>query len=90
MLYQWHKLLVVLSEFTKMTEKSDKASIGNHPGFKLSAGMIETTDSEVQRVLSGALAPEKSATFGLYETVMGWADKARRMKIRTGIGDRVA
>ena len=31
----------------------------------------------------GALAPEKSATFGLYETVMGWADKARRMKIRT-------
>ena len=45
------------------------------------AGMIETTDSEVQRVLSGALAPEKSATFGLYETVMGWADKARRMKI---------
>ena len=47
------------------------------------AGMIETTDSEVQRVLSGALAPAKSATYGLYETVMGWADKARRMKIRT-------
>ncbi len=47
------------------------------------AGMIETTDSEVKRVLQGQMAAKSSATFELFETVMGWADKARRMKIRT-------
>ena len=47
------------------------------------SGMIETADSEVQRVLKGRLAPEKSATFGLYQTVMGMADKVRRLKVRT-------
>ena len=47
------------------------------------AGLIETADSEVQRVLKGRLAPEKSATFGLYQTVMDMADKVRRLKVRT-------
>ena len=47
------------------------------------AGLIETADSEVQRVLKGRLAPEKSTTFGLYQTVMGMADKVRRLKVRT-------
>ena len=45
--------------------------------------MIETTDSEVKRVLQGQMAAKSSATFELFETIMGWADKARRMKIRT-------
>ena len=43
---------------------------------------VETTDSEVKRVLQGQMAAKSSAT-ELFETVMGWADKARRMKIRT-------
>jgi pyruvate,orthophosphate dikinase len=47
------------------------------------AGMIETTDSEVQRVLSGAACPGEERYLRPYETVMGWADKTRRMKIRT-------
>ena len=47
------------------------------------AGLIETADSEVQRVLKGRLAPENSTTFGLYQTVMGMADKVRRLKVRT-------
>ena len=47
------------------------------------AGLIETADSEVQRVLKGRLAPEKSTTFELYQTVMGMADKVRRLKVRT-------
>ncbi len=47
------------------------------------AGLIETADSEVQRVLKGRLAPEKSTTFGLYQTVMDMADKVRRLKVRT-------
>ena len=47
------------------------------------AGLIETADSEVQRVLKGRLAPEKSTTFELYQTVMDMADKVRRLKVRT-------
>ena len=57
-------------------------SIDGNTG-EIYAGMIETTDSQVLRVLQGKLAPEKSATYGLYKTVMGWADQARRMKVRT-------
>lgn len=38
-------------EFMKMTEKSDMASTASHPGFKLSAGMIETTKEEHKRLL---------------------------------------
>ena len=65
-----------------MLKEGEYLSIDGSTG-EIYAGMIETTDSEVQRVLKGRLAPEKSATFGLYQTVMDMADKVRRMKVRT-------
>ena len=46
-------------------------------------GLIESADSEVKRVLEGKLKPEKSYTFELYQTVMKWSDKFRKLKIRT-------
>ena len=46
-------------------------------------GMIESTDSEVKRVLDGGLKPTKSYTYELFQTVMKWADKHRTMNIRT-------
>ncbi len=46
-------------------------------------GMIQSTDSEVTRVLEGGLKPSKSYTYELFQTVMKWADKNRTMNIRT-------
>lgn len=46
-------------------------------------GMIESADSEVQRVLEGDLKPGSSYTFELFQTVMKWADRYRDLKIRT-------
>tara|TARA_B110000858_G_scaffold197565_1_gene259673 strand:+ start:7172 stop:9919 length:2748 start_codon:yes stop_codon:yes gene_type:complete len=46
-------------------------------------GMIDSTDSEVKRVLDGSLKPSKSYTYELFQTVMKWADKHRTMHIRT-------
>lgn len=46
-------------------------------------GMIESTDSEVKRVLDGGLKPNKSYTYELFQTVMKWSDKHRTMNIRT-------
>jgi pyruvate,orthophosphate dikinase len=62
-------------------KEGDYLSIDGSTG-QIYAGMIETTDSEVNRVLSGTLSPSRSATYGLFETVMKWADKHRRMKVR--------
>ena len=46
-------------------------------------GMIESADSEVKRVLEGGMRQERSYTYELFQTVMKWADKHRRLKIRT-------
>ena len=46
-------------------------------------GMIESADSEVKRVLDGTLKPSSSYTYELFQTVMKWSDKHRRLKIRT-------
>jgi len=46
-------------------------------------GMIESADSEVKRVLDGSLSPKKSYTYELFQTVMKWADKQRKLKVRT-------
>ena len=46
-------------------------------------GLIESADSEVKRVLEGTLKPEKSYTYELFQTVMAWSDKHRKLRIRT-------
>ena len=46
-------------------------------------GEIGTAPSEVIRVLSGKMKPAKSYTYRLFETVMKWADKYRKLGIRT-------
>ena len=47
------------------------------------AGEIATSPSEVRRVLAGEMQREDSTTYGLYETVMSWADAYRRLAVRT-------
>lgn len=63
-------------------KEGDYISIDGSTGA-IYAGMIESADSEVKRVLEGGLKPAKSYTFGLFQTVMDWADKHRTLKIRT-------
>lgn len=46
-------------------------------------GEIPTADSEVVRVLNGKMKAEKSYTYQLFNTVMKWADKYRKLGIRT-------
>lgn len=47
-------------------------------------GKIETRDSEILQVLiEKSLKPEESSAYRTYEKIMKWADKYRRLKIRT-------
>jgi pyruvate,orthophosphate dikinase len=63
-------------------KEGDFLSINGTTG-NIYADRIDTADSEVMQVLDGKLKPSKSYTYQLFETVMGWADKYRRLKIRT-------
>lgn len=45
--------------------------------------LIESADSEVKRVLEGHMKPEDSYTYQLFQTVMDWSDKYRKLRIRT-------
>jgi len=47
------------------------------------AGHIESAPSEVNQVLAGKLKASKSYTYQLFSTVMGWADKYRKLGVRT-------
>ncbi len=63
-------------------KEGDYISIDGSTGA-IYKGMIESADSEVKRVLDGNLKPSSSYTYELFQTVMTWADKHRRLKIRT-------
>ncbi len=63
-------------------KEGDYISLDGSTG-EIYAGPIDSADSEVKRVLSGSLKPSQSYTYRLFETVMTWADKHRRLAIRT-------
>jgi pyruvate,orthophosphate dikinase len=65
-----------------LLKEGDYISINGTTGH-IYAGAIETMDSEVMQVLDGKLKASKSYTYQLFETVMKWADKYRRLKVRT-------
>ncbi len=43
---------------------------------------LPTSPSEILQVVSGKLKPEKSALYGKFEKLLGWADEIRRLGIR--------
>jgi len=63
-------------------KEGDYISINGTTGA-IYEGLIESADSEVKRVLEGSLKPEKSYTYQLFNTVMEWSDKYRKLRIRT-------
>ncbi len=62
--------------------EGDNISIDGTTG-EVFAGFVETTPSEVNQVLDRKLKPERSYTFQLFEQVMKWSDRHRKLKIRT-------
>ncbi len=67
----------------KTIKKGDMISLDGSTGEVL-LGEIKTVPSEIARVLvDRKLKPEKSEIFQAYKKLMGWADKIRRMRVRT-------
>jgi pyruvate,orthophosphate dikinase len=67
----------------KVFKEGDFLSLDGTTG-EVIAGQIKTLPSEILQVLvEKTLAPEKAESYHLYSMLMGWADEARRLKIRT-------
>ena len=60
----------------------DPISIDGTTG-EVFSGHVDTAPSEVNQVLAGNLKPNKSYTYKLFAQVMAWADKYRKLKVRT-------
>ena len=66
----------------KVLKEGEDISINGTTG-DVYAGSVSTAPSEVNQVLNGQLKPSKSYTYQMYEKVMTWADKFRKMGVRT-------
>lgn len=68
---------------TRVIREGDWISIDGTTG-EVIEGKVVTKDSEIiQVLLEKTLSPEQSATYTVYDRLMQWSDKYRRMKIRT-------
>ncbi len=66
----------------RVVMEGDWLSIDGSTGEVLE-GRLATKPSEVLQVLlEKSLAPEASPVYTLYATMMGWADKVRRLRVR--------
>jgi len=63
-------------------KEGDYISIDGTTG-DIFAGQVDTAPSEVNQVLAGKLKPAKSYTYQMFETIMQWADKYRKLGVRT-------
>lgn len=72
----------IMSVGKTVVKEGDYISIDGTTG-EIFLGEIETAPSEVIRVLSGKMKPSKSYTYQLFDTVMKWADKYRKLGVRT-------
>jgi pyruvate,orthophosphate dikinase len=67
----------------RVFHKGDFLSIDGSSG-EVYAGEVKTAPSEIVQVLiEKTLAPKESPTYDLYAQLMTWADKLRRLQIRT-------
>ena len=66
----------------RVLREGDAISLDGFAGV-VYQGEIATSPSEVRRVLAGEMKPEDSTWYGLYRTVMSWADRYRRLAVRT-------
>jgi pyruvate,orthophosphate dikinase len=66
----------------KVFNNGDDISIDGTTG-EIFAGAVATAPSEVDQVLNGKLKAKDSYTYQMYEQVMTWADKYRKLGVRT-------
>ncbi|MCX5971158.1 MAG: pyruvate, phosphate dikinase [Coprothermobacterota bacterium] len=64
----------------KVIKEGDWLSIDGFTA-EVIAGILPTTPSEVQQVLSGQLKAEDSKIYQQFATLMSWADKYRRLEV---------
>ncbi|MFW6218287.1 MAG: pyruvate, phosphate dikinase, partial [Verrucomicrobiota bacterium] len=67
---------------TEVFEDGDDISIDGTTG-DIFAGSVPTAPSEVDQVLNGKMKAEDSYTYQLFDQVMTWADKHRKLGVRT-------
>ncbi|MGH7807627.1 MAG: pyruvate, phosphate dikinase, partial [Thermodesulfobacteriota bacterium] len=65
-----------------LVKQGEYISIDGFEG-KVYLGDIPVIPSEVTQVIHGTLEPEKSKKYHIFSTILGWADKVRRLNIRT-------
>jgi len=63
-------------------KQGDDISIDGTTG-EVYTGHVDTAPSEVDQVLNGNKKPSSSYTYQLFKQVMDWADKARKLGVRT-------
>ena len=63
-------------------KEGDDISIDGTTG-EIYAGHVDTAPSEVDQVLNGKKKPQSSYTYQLFKQVMDWADKYRKLGVRT-------
>ncbi len=66
----------------KTLKEGDDISINGTTG-DIYAGAVATAPSEVNQVLNGKMKAKDSYTYQMYDQVMQWADKYRKMGVRT-------
>ncbi|KAJ8598818.1 hypothetical protein CTAYLR_008656 [Chrysophaeum taylorii] len=66
---------------TTVLREGDFVSIDGTTGH-IYAGRVDAAPSEVNQVLNGKLDPDESYTYRIFQTVMGWADKYRKLAVR--------
>ncbi|MFQ6617791.1 MAG: pyruvate, phosphate dikinase [Fidelibacterota bacterium] len=71
-----------LSVNNRIFREGDWISLDGATGRVL-AGKIPTVDSEITMVLKGNIKPEDSSLFQMYSKLMMWADRVRRLGVRT-------
>ena len=71
-----------LSIGKRIFKNGDAISIDGTTG-EIFAGAVATAPSEVDQVLNGKLKAKDSYTYKLYDQVMKWADKHRKLGVRT-------
>ncbi len=81
--YDTNEMTVDTPSGIKTLKQGDWLSIDGTTG-EVIEGKLETRDSEIVQVLiEKSLKPDKSPVFCVFENLMKWADKYRRLKIRT-------
>ncbi|HWP91732.1 MAG TPA: pyruvate, phosphate dikinase [Thermodesulfobacteriota bacterium] len=65
-----------------VVKEGDYISIDGFEG-QVYAGDIPVIPSEVIQVIQGTIKPEHSEKYVIFSTILGWADKAKKLGIRT-------